>query len=120
MATQTAGPGWTSFLTQAADAWLENCGTLSVGSRTIATRWLKSCADQIQSNLDTWTSLARCQDTAEAAAIQQRWWKDAVDRLSAEIKGYQEQLAALSKQGGAAFRETKPARRPPSDPAAAA
>ena len=119
MATPTDGAGWTSFFTQAADTWLENCKTVSGGSQTIGSRWLKDCSDQIQSNLDTWTKLAGCQDVAEAAAIQQRWWRGTVDRLSAEFKDCQDQMAALSQQGFAAFHETKRARHAPSNPAAA-
>jgi hypothetical protein len=118
MATEDGG--WTSFLTQASEAWLENCNSFSGGTQAIAGRWLATCSDQIQSNLDAWTQLAGCKDTAEATAIQQRWWQGTADRLSAEIKDYQDQMTALSQRGFAAFGQTKPARQPRSHHAKAA
>ena len=120
MAAPIDGTGWTLFLIQASDAWLENCKVVSDGTRAIAAHWLKRCSDQMQSNLGAWTELAGCQDTAEATAIQQRWWQGTVDRLSAEIKDDRDQITALAQRGFAAFQTTMPAPRPRSHSAAAA
>jgi hypothetical protein len=119
MTAQRDATGWTSLLTNATDAWLDNCKTLSGSSQAIADRWIKTCSDQLQSNFDAWSKLAACRDTAEAAAIQQRWWQGTVDRLSAEFKDCQDQVTALSQQGFATFRETRPARHARSTAAAA-
>jgi hypothetical protein len=118
MATQTDGTGWTLLFTQAADAWMENCKAISGGSQTFAHHWLKTCSDQVRSNLDAWTKLTGCQDPAEVAQIQQRWWQDAVERIGAEFKDCQDQMTSLSQQTFSAF-QTKPAHRGRSHSAAA-
>ena len=97
---------WSSFLTDASGNWLESSKNLTSASQAIATRWLKDCSDQVQSNLDTMTKLAECRDTGEAAAIQQRWWQNTVDRFSAELRDCQEQLTAASPFQGKPARPT--------------
>jgi hypothetical protein len=96
MTKHTDASAWSSFFTDVPGTWLETSKTLSGASQAIATRWLKDCSDQVQSNLDTMTKLAECRDTGEATAIQQRWWQSAVDRFSAELRDCQDQLTAVS------------------------
>jgi hypothetical protein len=110
MTTQLDGTGWTSVFTQAGAAWVEAYATVSANSQAIANRWIKTCTDQFQRNLDLWTKLTGCQDIAEASATQQRWWQGTVDQLGTEFKEAQDQMATLSQPAFAPLRKIKPER----------
>ncbi len=92
--------GWGS-MTQAPDAWLKGCTALSEASQAVAQRWFQACNDQAQRNVAAFTQLGGCKDPSEVLAIQQRWWAESVERLSAELKDCQDQLGAAMQQGGA-------------------
>ncbi len=109
MTTRTSDDGW-AFATQASDAWLGGFTALSGVPQTLMQRWLKDCTDQVQSNLDAWTQLSDCKNPEEAFQIQQRWWRETVDRLSADVKDFQDQVAALAQQGP--FNQAKSPRPP--------
>ncbi|HUA55708.1 MAG TPA: phasin family protein [Candidatus Sulfotelmatobacter sp.] len=111
MATQTDGNGSSLFLTALPDKWLERCQELSAASQAMAERWVENRAEQVQTNLDAWTKLASCKNPGEVAEVQQRWWRSSIDHLTAEMKGYQDQMLALGQQSQAALRGEKPASR---------
>jgi hypothetical protein len=99
MTSEAKTNGWTTCLVQAPSAWLDGYQALSSASLAIMNRWIKHRAAQFRSNLDTCTRLAACKDTAEVAKAQQRWVRDSIDNLSAEITEYQDQMVALSQEG---------------------
>jgi hypothetical protein len=101
---------WLPFVNDMSGAWLDAWRRWPSVPQAIADRWLKDCSGQIQSNLETWLSLARCTDPQEAVAIQQRWWQDAMARMSGGMKVYQDHVGVLSQPGAGAQPEAKPAR----------
>lgn len=112
MTTKETG-GWPSFLTQMPETWLESCKTFSSTSQAIAERWLSNRSEQAQQNLDAVTKLAGCKSPAEFAEVQQRWLQDTVERFTAEVKSYQDQVGTLSQQ---ALSAADPSRTGPSRP----
>jgi hypothetical protein len=120
MSTQSEPDSWQAMLTQVPQGWMEGCKAFSDASRAVVEGWAKGCTDQIQRNLAACTKLAVCKDPGEIAEIQQRWWRDTCDRLSAELQGYHEQLMALTRTNlsGSKGGPSSPARHSPAEKAA--
>jgi hypothetical protein len=110
MTTKSESGGWPSFLAQMPENWLENCKTLQTTSQAIAERWLASRSEQAQKNFDAFGQMAACKSPAEFAEVHQRWMKDTVERLTAEVQDYQERVTALSQ--AATSPEGRPGPRP--------
>jgi hypothetical protein len=90
---------------------VESCKGLSTAAQAIAERWVKSRSEQAQATLEVCAKLASCKSPSEFAELQQRWWQGTVDQLSAEMKGYQDQILALSQMNPTALLDSKPASR---------
>src|SRR5271169_3379487 len=103
MTTKLDAGSWPSFMPQMPDNWLESYRSLTSASQAIAERWLANRTEQAQHTFDTVTKLTGCKSPAEAVELQQRWFRETVERLTAEVKDYQEQVAALSQQGMSAL-----------------
>ncbi|MBI3516169.1 MAG: phasin family protein [Proteobacteria bacterium] len=110
MTTEPDSNRWLVFLSQGPETWLGNYSAVLSASQAISEAWLKHRSAQVQSNLDAWGKLAGCKEVAEMTAIQQGWYQDATKRLSAEIAGYQTQVADLVKHVSA-VAEPPPAQR---------
>jgi hypothetical protein len=117
MTTKLDAGGWPSF--QMPDNWLESFQSLASASQAIAERWMANRTEQVQHTLDTVTKLTACKSPAEAAELQQRWFRETVERLTAEVKSYQDQVAALSQQGLSALGQPQAAGQPRSHSKAA-
>lgn len=118
MTTKETG-GWPSFLTQMPETWLESCKTFSSTSQAIAERWLSNRSEQAQQNLDAVTKLVGAKSPAEFAEVQQRWLQDTVERFTAEVKSYQDQVSTLSQQALSATDPSRTGSSRPSHPKAA-
>jgi len=120
MTTKLDAGAWPSFMVQMPDNWLESYQSLASASQAIAERWFANRSEQAQHALDTVSKLTACKSPAEAAEIQQRWFRETVELLTAEVKSYQDQVAALSQQGLSALGQPpRPAGQPRPHPKAA-
>jgi hypothetical protein len=120
MTTKLDAGSWPSFMVQMPDNWLESYKSLASASQAFAERWFANRTEQAQHTLDTVTKLTACKSPAEATEIQQRWFRGTVELLTAEMKAYQEQVAALSQQGLSALGQPpQPTGQPRSHPKAA-
>jgi len=97
MTTKSESGGWPSFLAQMPETWLESCKTLQSTSQAIAERWIANRSEQAQKTFDAFGQMAACKSPQEFAEVQQRWLKDTVERLTAEVKDYQERVSTLSQ-----------------------
>lgn len=100
-----------SFLTALPANWIESCRGVSSAAQDIATRWVESRAEQLRANLDACAKLTGCKSPGEFAEVQERWWQDTIDHLSAEMKGYQDAVLALTGSPQPTPEVPKPARR---------
>jgi hypothetical protein len=119
MTTKLDAGAWPSFMPQMPDNWLESFQSLASASQAIAERWMTNRTEQVQHTLDTVTKMASCKSPAEAAELQQRWFRETVERLTAEMKSYQDQVAALSQQGFTALSQPQQPGQPRAHPKAA-
>jgi hypothetical protein len=116
MTTKSTPAGWPAMMGQMPDNWLESCKSLASASQAMAERWFTNRAAQHQHMLDTVTKMTACKSPAEAAEVQQRWFRETVERLTAEVKEYQDQVAALSQQSLSAIGQPQPAAPPRAHP----
>jgi hypothetical protein len=119
MTTKLDAGSWPSFMVQMPDNWLESYKSLASASQAMMQRWLANRTEQTQHTLDTVTKMTACKSPAEAAEIQQRWLRETVERLTAEVKEYQEQVTALSQQGLSTLSQASPGAPSRSHPKAA-
>jgi hypothetical protein len=117
--TKLNAGGLPSMMGQMPDNWLESCKSLASLSQVMAERWVANRAAQHQHMVDTITKMTACKSPAEAAEIQQRWFRETVEHLTTEVKQYQEQVAALSQQSLSAIGQPQPTGQPRPHPRAA-
>lgn len=96
MANQTNGNGAAAFLSALPSSLLEGSQGFAAASQAMAERWIANRTEQVRFNVEACTKLASCKSPSEFAELQQRWWQTTVDQLTAEMKGFQEQISALS------------------------
>ncbi len=90
--------------------WLDGYGAWVSASQKLAAAWLQARTAQLQSNLQALGHLASCTEPAAALEIQQTWWRESVERMTAEMQDYQAQTTAVLRQAFSGLREPSPAR----------